>query len=63
VEDFSRTSVGLNRYLTRSLKLKTEVDFLNIGRFVGDPANSSDAQFGTNFRDTTRFRASIVAIF
>jgi hypothetical protein len=63
VETLSRTTVGFNRYLTRSLKLKTEVDFLNIGSFVGDPANSSDNQFGTSFEDTTRLRASLVAIF
>jgi hypothetical protein len=63
VETLSRTTVGFNRYLTRSLKLKTEVDFLNIGSFVGDPANSSDSQFGTSFEDTTRLRASLVAIF
>jgi hypothetical protein len=63
VEKLSRTTVGFNRYLTRSLKLKTELDFLNIGSFVGDPTNASDAQFGTSFEDTTRLRASVVAIF
>jgi hypothetical protein len=63
VEELSRATVGFNTYLTRAMKLKTELDFLNIGRFVGDPADPSDTQFGTRFRDVTRFRASVVAIF
>lgn len=63
VENMGRFSAGFNTYLTRSLKLKTEVDHLFIGHFSGDPANSTDAQFGTSFQDVTRFRASLVAIF
>jgi hypothetical protein len=63
VEEIARTTVGFNTFLTRSLKLKTELDFLDLGPFVGDPTNASDAQFGTSFRDTTRVRASLVAIF
>jgi hypothetical protein len=63
VERMSRTTVGLNTSLTPQLKLKTELDFIDIGPFVGDPNDPSDAQFGTSFRDTTRLRASVVAIF
>jgi hypothetical protein len=63
LESFARTTVGFNTYLNRSLKVKTELEYMNLGRFVGDPNNASDAQFGTRFRDTTRFRASLVGIF
>jgi hypothetical protein len=63
VENFSRTTVGFNTFLNRNLKVKTELEYLNLGRFVGDPNNASDAQFGTSFRDTTRLRASLVGIF
>ena len=63
VENLGRASIGFNTSLTRTLKLKTEVDHLMIGHFLGDPSNATDTQFGTRFQDTTRFRASLVAIF
>jgi hypothetical protein len=64
VENVARYTVGYNRRLTSSLKLKTEVEHLAIGNFVGDPTDTDgDATFGTNFKDVTRFKASLVAIF
>ena len=37
-----RFSAGFNTYLTRSLKLKTEVDQIFIGHFIGNPGNATD---------------------
>jgi hypothetical protein len=63
VENEARTTVGFNTYLTRSLKLKTEVDYLQIGGFVGNSSSPDDTKYGTSFQNNTLFRASIVAIF
>jgi hypothetical protein len=63
MENLTRYTVGINRRLTNSLKLKTELEYLNLGNFVGDPNNADDARFGTKFDDVLRFKASMVAIF
>jgi hypothetical protein len=63
VQNLGRASIGFNTYLTRTLKLKTELDHIMFGHFTGDPTNPTDTQFGTSFQDTTRIRASLVAIF
>jgi hypothetical protein len=63
VQNLGRATIGFNTYLTRTLKLKTEVDHIIFGHFTGDPTNPTDTQYGTEFQDTTRFRASLVAIF
>jgi len=63
LQNMGRASIGFNTYLTRTLKLKTEVDHIIFGHFTGDPTDPTATQFGTSFQDTTRFRASLVAIF
>jgi hypothetical protein len=63
VEDVVRYTVGYNRRLTSSLKVKTELEYMDIGSFVGDPSDPDDARYGTSFKDITRFKASLVAIF
>jgi hypothetical protein len=63
VENLSEYTVGVNRRLTNSLKLKTELSYLRIGNFVGDPGDADDTQFGTDFDDVARVKASLVAIF
>lgn len=63
VEDMARTTVGFNTYLTKTLKLKTELDYIQIGGFVGDRGSPSDTQLGTKFDNPVRIRASLVAIF
>jgi hypothetical protein len=64
LSNLQRYTVGVNRNLTSALKLKTEIEFLNLGRFVGNPADTAgDAARGTSFDDSTRFKASLVAVF
>jgi len=64
VENVAHYTVGVNRRLTNSLKLKTELSYLRIGNFVGDPTDTDgDALFGTDFDDVVRVKASLVAIF
>jgi hypothetical protein len=54
VEDEREYSIGVNRRLTDSLKLKTELNYLDIGSFEGD---------GPEPDDVARIKASLVAIF
>jgi hypothetical protein len=63
MENESRYTVGVNRRLTTSMKLKTELEYLRLGHFVGDPNNADDARFGTSFPDILRIKASLVAAF
>jgi hypothetical protein len=63
ISNLWRYTVGVNRNLTSSLKLKTELEFLSLGSFVGNPANPDAVALGTSFDDTTRIKASLVAVF
>lgn len=63
VENIAAYTIGVNRRLTESLKLKTEFSYLRIGSFVGDPGDAADTQFGADFDDVARIKASLVAIF
>src|SRR5207302_5355443 len=42
----TRYTLGLNRNLARTLKLKTEFAWLDLGKFIGDPTSSDDTRFG-----------------
>lgn len=63
IENLTAYTIGVNRRLTSNLKLKTELNYLRLGNFIGDPDNEDDARFGTRFDDVVRVKASLVAIF